>query len=255
MTYDPFKPETGLLDDNNVTIVDAEFVNRLEANDSTKLELHLTVLDEDGDGGEQVLYFGCGKGWEQVDKGQRAVREDGAEKNFHANTKAGELMGSIVKLMGSDKVLDKEMRTRLSAHPTGFREAGFWKGLRLHLASETRKGGSEIGDYSVLVATGFNGTVGGKAAGKAAGATKKAAAKKDTPAPAVSGGVTAEVRAKLDEIADASADHDSFMEAAFAQVPEASSDADVKAAVADDGDGSIWADAVARYEALAGADA
>jgi hypothetical protein len=39
------------------------------------------------------------------------------------------------------------------------------------------------------------------------------------------------------------------MEAALAQVPEASTDDAVKAAIMDDGEGSIWQDAVARYEA------
>lgn len=38
----------------------------------------------------------------------------------------------------------------------------------------------------------------------------------------------------------------------MAQVPEASTDEAVKAAVADDGEGSIWQDAVERYQASQG---
>lgn len=257
-TYDPFQVETGLLGNVDVTFTDAEFTNRLDSFAPEKLELHLTMLVEGDDGGEQVQYLGCGDGWEAADKGQRAVREDGLERNFHANTKAGELMGSIVKLMGEDAKLDKELRARLASHPTGFREAGFWKGLKFHIERAERKGGGEVKDYAVLVATAYLGTTGGGAAGgkaagaakKATGATKKAAAK--AGAGEAEGGVTAAIRKQLDDIADASGDHDSFMEAAFAQVPEASSDDVVKAAVADDGEGSIWADAVARYEAQAG---
>lgn len=255
MAYDPFAVETGLLGNVDVTFTDAEFTNRLDSFSPEKLELHLTMLVEGDDGGEQVQYLGCGDGWEAADKGQRAVREDGTERNFHANTKAGELMGSIVKLMGEDGKLDKELRARLSAHPTGFREAGFWKGLKFHIERSERKGGGDVKDYAVLVATAYNGTQGsgasGGAAGKAKAATKKAApaAAKAAPAGGEEGGVTAAIRKQLDDIADASGDHDSFMEAAFAQVPEASTDDAVKAAVADDEAGSIWADAVARYEA------
>lgn len=255
MVYDPFQRESGLLGNVDVVIRDAEFTHRLEAFDPTKLELHLTVLVEGDDGGEQVLFLGCGDGWETNDNGKTAVREDGKERNFHANTKAGEFFNSLVDLMGSDPACDKELRARVSSHPTGSRDAEFWKGLKLHVDRVTRKGGGEIGDFDVLVVDGFNGVEGG--AGKAAGATKKAA-KKAAPASkkaeAAEGGVTDEIRARLDEIADASADHDSFMEAAMAQVPEASTDDAVKAAVADDAEGSIWQDAIARYNASVAAE-
>lgn len=250
MTYDPFKTESGLLDNVDVTFIDAEFTNRLEAFDPTKLELHLTCLVEGDDGGEQVQFFGCGDGWETNDKGQTATREDGKERGFHQNTKIGELQRSIVKLMDSDGKLDKELRGRVGEFPLGFREAGFWKGLKFHIDREDRKGGGDMGDYQVLVATAYNGTA-GSTSKKATGAAKKAAAKPAAKAEAkAEGGVTDEIRAKLDEIADASGDHDGFMETAFAQIPEASADDAVKAAVADNGEGSIWADAVARYEAL-----
>ncbi len=248
MAFDPFRVETGLLDNVDVTFTDATFTNRLEAFDPTKLELHLTALVDGDDGGEQVLFFGCGDGWEAAEKGQKAIREDGKEKNFHGNTKIGELMKSIVGLMGGDKALDKELRNRLADHATGFCEAGYWVGLKFHLEREDRKGGGDVGDYAVIVASKYNGVTGG-GAGKAKAATKKATAAKAAAPAAAAGGITDAIRKQLDDIADASADHDGFMEAAFAGVAEASSDDAVKAAVADDGEGSIWADAVARYEA------
>lgn len=248
MTYDPFRLETGLLGNADIEVLDAVFTNRLEAFDPTKLELDLTVQVEGDDGGETIVFLGCGDGWEAADGGQRAVREDGKERGFHQNTKVGEFFAGLVDIMGKDAACDKAMRARVEDYPLGPREVGFWKGLKVHVDREKRKGGGDVGDYEVLVIDGFNGVAGGKAAGaakKATGAAKKAAAKVEKP----SGGLSDAIRATLDEIADASADHDSFMEAAFAQVPEASTDDAVKAAVSDDGEGSIWADAIARYEA------
>lgn len=247
---DPFQVESGLLDDADVIVRDAEFTKRPDAFAPDKLELHLTVFVEGDDGGEQVLFFGCGDGWESNDGGKTASREDGKDRGFHQNTKVGELFHGLCKVMADDKEADKALRARTQEYPTAAREAGFWKGLKLHLSRSDRKGGGEVGDYAVLVVDGFNGIEGG-----AAKATKKAA-KKAAPAKAktaeAEGGLTDEILAKLDAIADASADHDSFMEAAFAEVPEASTDEVVKAAVADegvDGDDSIWQRAITRYNA------
>lgn len=248
MAYDPFKLESGLIGNVDITVRDALFTNRLDAFDPTKLELHLTVDVAGDDGGEQVLYLGCGDGWETTDDGASAVRADGKERNFHQNTKIGEFFGGLVKVMGQDEAANKAVRAQAEQHPGGPRDAEFWKGLGVHIDRLERKGGGEVGDYEVLVIDGFNGYEGEakKATGVKKAAKKAAPAKK---ADGVAGGLTAEVRAKLDEIADASADHDSFMEAAIAQVPEVTADADVKAAVADDGAGSIWQDAVERYQA------
>lgn len=261
MTFDPFRLESGLIDSADVTINDAIFTNRLDSFDPTKLELHLTVKPEGED--ETTLYLGCGDGWETQDGGETAVRTDGADRNFHGSTKVGEFFTGLVKLMASDPAADKALRARASEFPLGPREAGFWKGLKVHIDRQDRKGSGDIPDFQVLVATGFlgiEGQAGAAATGPAAAGAKKApakkvaAAKKAAPAkaPAASGGVTDEIRAKLDEIADASGSHDEFMEAAFAQVPEASTDDEVKAAVADDGAGSIWQDAVDRYNASQG---
>ena len=156
--------------------------------------------------------------------------------------------------MGEDEACNKAILERVKEFPYGPREAVFWKGLAVHVDREEVDYGGEIGKRDVLVIDGFNGIEGG-GGGKAAGSTKKAAKKAagtTKKAAASSGGLTDEIKAKLDEIADASADHDSFMEAAFAQVPEASADDAVKAAVGDNGEGSLWAEAVTRYEATQG---
>lgn len=255
MAFDPFKNETGLLDNADVTVLEAVFTRRADSFDhGQKLELHLTLAVEGDEGGEQIQFLSCGDGWDTLDDGVTAVREDGKERGFHANNKIGILWGSLVGLMADNKECDKVLRERVSQYETGPRDTRLWTGLKFHIDRETRKGGSEIGDYEVLVASSFNGVEGGsgkKAAApakKASGATKKASGATKAKAP---GGVTDAIRATLDLIADESADHDSFMERAFAEVPEASSDEAVKAAVAEDGDvaGSIWADALVRYQA------
>lgn len=261
MTFDPFKVESGLLDNVDVTVLDALFTRRPDSFDNGQtLELHLTLAVEGDEGGEQVQYFRCGDGWDTLDDGVTAVREDGKERGFHENTKVGELFHSLVKVMAEDKECDKELRERVSTvAPTGARDTRLWKGLKLHLDREDRKGGGEVGDYQVLVVSGFNGVEGTTKAGakaapaKAAGAAKKAPAKAAAKAAEVPSIDTA-ILATLDTIADESEDHDGFMERAFAEIPEATSDETIKAAVMDDaetGDG-VWARAMARYEAGGG---
>lgn len=262
MPYDPFQLESGLIGNVDVTITDAVFTHRPDSFDHGQtLELHLTMQPEGEE--EVVQFFRCGDGWETNDKGRTAEREDGTDRNFHANTKVGELFKGLVNLMAEDREADKAIRERVKEFPLGPRDADFWKGLKVHLTRETRKGGGEIGDYEVLVIDGFNGIEGGSGGGggraggakKAAAPAKKATKKASGAGPAKkAGGLTDDIRAKLDVIADESADHDSFMERAFAEIPEASTDDDVKAAIGQDEsvEGSIWADAIARYEAQQG---
>jgi hypothetical protein len=256
--YDEFQLESGLLGNVDLEVLDAEFTNRLDSFDPTKLELHLTVRVDGDDGGEQVVYFGCGGGWETVDGGKTAQREDGQARNFHASTKVGEFWKGLVHVMADDPTADKAIRAHVAKNG-GPTRAAMWKGLRVHVAREERKGGGDISDFEVLVIDGFNGIAGG--GGKAAGATKKAAkkaagaTKKAAPAAAADGGLTDAIRSTLDGIADKAESHDAFMETAFAEVPEASTDDEVKAAVSANDAESIWGQAVARYEAAVAAQA
>ena len=260
MTFDPFKVESGLLDNVDVTVLDALFTRRPDSFDNGQtLELHLTLAVEGDEGGEQVQYFRCGDGWDTLDDGVTAVREDGKERGFHENTKVGELFHSLVKVMTEDAACDKELRERVgSVAPTGARDTRLWKGLKLHLERADRKGGGEVGDYQVLLVTGFNGTEGttkaGAKAAPAKAAAKKAPAKAKAAAAAEVSAIDTGILAQLDTIADESVEHDDFMERAFAEIPEAASDETIKAAVmdeAEDGDG-VWARAMARYEAGSG---
>lgn len=249
MGFDPFKLESGLLGNVDVKITDAEFLNDPAYNNGQTLQLALTMHIEGDDGGEKVENFSCGDGWESTDGGKTATREDGKDRNFNGQSKIGRFFGSLVDLMGSDSKCDLAVRNRVKDHPLGPREAGFWKGLELHIDRMEVDYGGEIGKRDVLIVDGFNGSDAKKASGtakKASDATKKAAGKAKAEEPA-EGGVTDELRAKLDAIANEAGNHDEFMEAALAQIPEASSDEAVKAAISDDAKGSIWDDAVARY--------
>lgn len=258
MPFDPLKLSSGLLDDDDVVIRDAIFRTDPEFRDGQVLFLDATLLDSNGE--ETNQFFGTGNGWETNDDGATAAREDGRDINFNGKAKIGELFGGLVKVMKEDGKADKAIRDRIKQHPLGPREAAFWKGLMVHVTAQDRKGGGEVDDYTALVIDGFNGIEGdaGKAKGattkkatKAAGATKKAAAPKAEP---TSDGATLDdldpaIRAKLDEIADASDDHDAFMERAYTEVPEAGSDTLVRTIISDGGEGSLWAEAVARYQA------
>lgn len=246
---DVFKLSSGLTDDVDVTFRDPVFRVDPEYNNGQTLFLDVTLVEHGDDGGEHQERFGCGKGWETNDGGKTATREDGRETTFNKNSKIGRLIGSLVGVMDKDPNAAKAIQGRVKEVEDGPYAAAFWKGMQGHLMRETVKGGAEIGDYDVLVFSEIKAFEGGKATGtakKASGAARKAAGGTKG---GDDGGLTVKLRATLDDIADASADHDSFMEAAFAQVSEASSDDAVKAAITDDGEGSIWQDALDRYQA------
>lgn len=254
MTFDPLKLSSGLLDDDDVTFSDAIFRTDAEFRDGQVLFLDATLLTSDGD--ETNKYFGTGNGWE-TDDGTTANREDGRDINFNKKSAIGEAFGGLVACMKDDPKADKAVRERLKDHPLGPRDAGFWKGLKCHVTAVDRKGGGEVDDYQALIIDkfyGWDGAAGGakKAATPAKKAAKKAAAKPKAEAAADEGGVSDEIRERLIAIGLEADSHEEFMEAAFTDVPEASSDAAVKAAVSDGGEGSIWAEAVALYESQNG---
>lgn len=255
MAYDPLKLTSGLLDDADLIVRDAIFRNDPEYNNGQTYFLELTWLEEGED--ETTERFGCGKGWETNDGGLTAEREDGREINFHKNSKIGELFGGLVEVIGKDAKAKQAIVERLKQYPLGPRDAGFWKGLMFHVHREERKSrDAEIGDWEVLVIDAFNGIEGDKAPAKAAApakkAAKKAAPKAAEPAADDTPALDPAIVEQLDVIADESADHDSFMERAIAEIPEVSANADLKAAVMDnEAEDGIWKRAVARYEALA----
>lgn len=253
MTFDPFKMSEGLLDDVDVWVDEFRFEFNPDYNNGETL-VGVAVISSDDDDVESgtELMFSCGDGWTTNDGGNTAEREDGKEKTFNARSAMGMFAA------GAIGVAEDVMRARYDNDGTTPMMGAMYVGLGFHLDTQEVDYGGEIGKRGRLVPTAFlgeKGKSGGaakkaaapakKAAKKAAGATKKAAPKDE-------GGVPAEVKATLDGIADECENHDEFMERAMSELDPDVITPDVEAAIADSEDGSIWDEAVKRYEAAQG---
>lgn len=256
MGYDPFELSSGLVE-GDVKITDALFAFDPEYQNGQALRLELTVAHEDG---EQVVKLGCGKDWTSRDKGKTAEHENKPDVNFNKNSGVGMFFGGtkgisaslpgLVGLMRDDASVEKSVMAKVKDVPLGPRDRDFWIGLQAHLSRLDVDFGGEIGVIDRVVIDGLTGWEGSTAA-KAAVAkrvSKKATAKASVSGPD-SGDIDPAIRTKLDQIADDSENPDEFAERAFAEVAEATSDETVKAAVLDQAPGSIWDDAVERYNA------
>lgn len=253
MTFDPFKMSEGLLDDVDVWIDEFRFEFNPDYNNGETL-VGVAVISSDDDDVESgtELMFSCGDGWTTNDGGNTAEREDGKEKTFNARSAMGMFAA------GAIDVAEDVMRARYDNDGTTPMMGAMYVGLGFHLDIQEVDYGGEIGKRGRLVPTAFlgeKGKSGGaakkaaapvkKAAKKAAGATKKAAPKDE-------GGVPENVKSTLDAIADECENHDEFMERAMSELDPDVITPDVEAAIADSEDGSIWDEAVKRYEAAQG---
>jgi hypothetical protein len=265
-TFDPFAPSTGLPDDFDAVIKSAwfEFDPEFNNGQTLVLKMELETSDEDfGDHGTGELLLSCGKGWETPDRGATAVRDDGNErKGFHQSTAYFLWIDGAIKCDGAEKVL----RTAERGDP---RKAAMWIGTAWHVNRKQIDYKGDIGVKDKLVPTRFlgeatalaqvvagNNATGGSNAGGGGAPTKKVAgpvakaAKKAAPTqPATTGtGIDAELRTQLRALADGAETHDQFVEQAF-ELAAVSEDDAVQQAVLDTAAGSIWAEAVAAYEA------
>mgnify|MGYP000947050707 FL=1 len=270
---------SGLPDDMDGTITepifkfDSEYTNN---EGEHPLLLVFTLVDISGEQEPNVMKCSMGKGWEPVDNGRGIRRADGKPANFNGSS----AVGLILKELRDHDVNINEVVQAQGAIPT---TVDFWDGLTCSWKRKTIKYGGEIGDKEKLLPTGLLGTkqstakpkpaasAAKKAAPKAEAASKpvakKAAAKKAVaaapepepePEPEVAAteagdfggfGIDAVLANSIYDIAMQSDDEDAFKTACYEQIPEATTDADVMAAIEDTGDGSIWAQAVADYEA------
>lgn len=251
MTFDPFKMSEGLLDDVDVYIDEFRFEFNPEYNNGETL-VGVAVVSSDDDEVESgtELMFSCGDGWTTNDAGKSAEREDGKQKTFNNRSAMGMFAA------GAIGVAEEIMRGRYDSDGTTPMHAAMYEGLGFHLEIQEVDYGGEIGKRGRLVPTAFLGEKGkGKAASggaKKAAGTKKAAKKATAAkkaAPKDEGGVPVDVKKQLDAIADECENHDEFMERAMSEVDPDSITPDVEAAIADSDDGSIWDEAVKRYEA------
>lgn len=273
-TFDPFAPSTGLPDDFDAVIKAAWFEFDPEINSGQtlvlKMEMETTAEDFGPDGdGKGTLILSCGKGWDTQDRGATAVREDGnVRKGFHQSTAYHMFIDGAIKCDGAEK----ELRSSERGDP---RKAAMWVGTAWHLkAKDVDYGeinGTQVGVRQKLVPNAFLGLhntlvemqrAGGGAPAAATGAVKKAAApvskapakaaaavKKAPAAPATTAtGIDPELREQLKAIAMAAETHEQFVEQAY-ELAAVSEDDAAQQAVMDAAEGSIWAEAVAEYEA------
>lgn len=253
MTFDPFKMSEGLLDDVDVWVDEFRFEFNPDYNNGETL-VGVAVISSDDDDVESgtELMFSCGDGWTTNDGGNTAEREDGKEKTFNARSAMGMFAA------GAIDVAEDVMRARYDNDGTTPMMGAMYVGLGFHLDIQEVDYGGEIGKRGRLVPTAFLGEKGksGGAAKKATGGAKKAAKKAAAPAkkaaPKDEGGVPEGVKSTLDAIADECENHDEFMERAMSELDPDVITPDVEAAIADSEDGSIWDEAVKRYEAAQG---
>lgn len=263
--FDPFAPSTGLPDDFDAVVKAAWFEFDPEFNNGQSLVLKMTlqtdIEDFGPDGPTGDLLFSVGKGWTTNDRGATAVREDGKSKGFHQSTAYHMWIDGAIKCDGAEKVLR-------SAERGDPRTAAMWVGTGWHVNRKEVDYGGEIGKKDKLVPTKFLGVAndlmeltrggGGNIPNPSGTAQKAAVAKKvpgvvkKAPAPAqpatTATGIDAELRGELKALALAAETHEAFVEQAFELAAVSENDA-AQQAVMDAGEGSIWAEAVAEYEA------
>lgn len=255
MAFDPFNLSSGL-PEGDMKITDAIFAFDPEYQNGQALRGEFTVMTEDG---EATVKLGCGNNWTTRDKGVTCEHESKPDANFNKNSGMGMFFGGakdtngvqhggLVGLMSSDPAVEKALLAKVKEVPLGPRDRNFWIGMQIHVSRIDVDFRGEIGVLERTIIDGFNGFEGATTPAKAKAAAKKAPAKAAAKAEA-SGGLTVELKAKLDALADECENSDEFAERAFAEIPEASGDDAVKAAVLDLSPEGIWEQAVERYNA------
>lgn len=257
----PFAGTSSLPDDFDAVMRDAKFgknsnyVIKSGPNKGqmpTVLTVDLVSGDADIDQNVKGRTFTIGNGWVAMDNGTRVEREvpkAGAKQGFQDNSTLQIIVDRLLEL---DEAAVMAHYEATGAPPQDVR---FWEGMNAHWEREdyTDFQGNKRDRLVPTTLHGWVDEVAEKPAPKKAVAKKAAAKKKAAPKPAPEdnggGGLSDELRAQIRDIADNADDFESFVDTAFAEIDEAATDEDVAAAITDDGEGSIWAEAVAAFEA------
>ena len=244
---DPFAYDTGLPEGPG-TFTNVRFTNDPAVQEGQVLLLKADIQFDDPDVGEHEARWKCGDKFETNDGGKTAERIDGSNKNFHERSGAA-LLGISMLKTDAEKVL----RERYSEDNLTPRHAAYYEGLKFNFINKRYSGkiNNDEVEWTVLEVDEFLGVNGGekKAAApakKAAGAAKKAAAPAATTPD--EGGISEEARQKAFDIAYNAADEESYV----AEAMEALADEmtpELEAAIGDVGEGSIWHEAVEKYNA------
>lgn len=214
--FDPFTPETGLIDDFDFTVDSSWFTTDASYNDGETLLLKLNGPTDNPENPEVTLQYSCGNGWEASDNGKVAVREDGKKRRFNQSSGIWKLVEAAMN-SGAGDVLRKRGTPM---------EASMWAGLKFHMKRIEQGEGQYKTTRPLPVA--FLGEAG---EGSAAKAPAPAAA---TAAPATNGaGLSKVLEAKLKKLARDSATHEDFIVAAF-DLDGVDGNADAERAIVDE---------------------
>lgn len=216
--FDPFTPETGLIDDFDFTIASAYFTTDSAYNDGETLLLKLEGDTDNTDIPETTLQYSCGNGWEAGDGGKVAVREDGKRRRFNQQSGIWKLVEAAISCGAEDAL-------RKRGTPM---EASMWVGLKFHV-KRVEQGEGQFKTTRPLPVE-FLGEVGEGQAAPAATAQPAASAPASTSNGA---GLSKVLEAKLKKLARDSATHEDFIVAAF-ELDGVDGNADAERAVVDE---------------------
>lgn len=219
--FDPFSPETGLIDDFDFTVDSAWFTTDAAYNNGETLLLKLNGPTDNPDTPETTLQYSCGSGWEAEDNGKRAVREDGKRRRFNQSSGIWKMVESAMNAGAGDAL-------RSRGTPM---EASMWVGLRFHM-KRVEQGEGDFKTTRPLPVS-FLGVV-----GEGAGAAPKQAASAPAPASAPAStsngaGLSKVLEIKLKKLARESDTHEDFIVAAF-ELDGVDGNADAERAVVDE---------------------
>lgn len=223
--------EGSAFDDFVGVITDAYFGTDASYNQGQSLCLIVTFESAEFDKPNRQM-FACGKGWTQENNGERAVREDGAKKNFVKTSKVGMFISHALKV-GAGHAMKKNGGDQFNA--------ASYRGLKLHMRKIDHDYGGELGVKKVLVPVEFFG-VDAAAAGEGAVAAKVIA---NVAAASSGGDLNPELLAAIKSVAASAATHEEFVDKALA-IPGVEDDAKLSAAVLSSKAGSIWSIAQAN---------
>lgn len=212
--FDPFTPETGLIDDFDFTVEESWFTTDAAYNDGETLLLKLEGATDNPEQPDVTVQYSCGNGWEASDGGKVAVREDGKKRRFNQSSGIWKLVEAAMNA-GAGEAL------RSRGTPM---EASMWAGLKFHM-KRVEQGEGQFKTTRPLPVS-FLGEAG-------EGSSASAAAPTVTPAASNGVGLSKVLEVKLKKLARDSDDHESFIVAAF-ELDGVDGNADAERAVVDE---------------------
>jgi len=218
--FDPFTPETGLIDDFDFTVDSSWFTTDASYNDGETLLLKLSGPTDNPENPEVTLQYSCGNGWEASDGGKVAVREDGKKRRFNQSSGIWKLVEAAMEA-GAGDVLRKRGTPM---------EASMWAGLKFHM-KRVEQGEGQYKTTRPLPVS-FLGVAGEGSTGSAP-ASQAPAATPSAPAATNGSGLSKVLEVKLKKLARESASHEDFIAAAF-DLDGVDGNADAERAVVDE---------------------